>query len=167
MKNKLVNAFNQVRDIPYKIPVSLGENDCCCSGKHMLLKKAFENLGYECRYRVCSFRWSDLKLPKGVCEAQHDDNSTHVYLEMKIDGEWKNIDATWDSGLSGVFHVNEWDGENDTEIAVPIMDLLSDEKSHEIMTNENIEVIRDDLKKNGEFYKAFNKWLEECRRLGN
>lgn len=163
MKKQLISIFNQIRDIPYKIPTTIGEADCCCSGKHIMLKKEFEKLGYECKYRVCSFKWSDLNLPSELAEITHGDNSTHVYLEVKIDNEWKNIDATWDKGLSGIFNINEWHGEFDTQIAVPVIGLFSYEESENIMANDDTEIVENDLKKNGEFYIAFNNWLIKNR----
>lgn len=163
MKKTLISIFNKIRDIPYKIPTTTGEVDCCCSGKHIMLKKEFEELGYECKYRVCSFRWSDLNLSNDLNRVAHENNSTHVYLEVKIGNEWKNVDATWDRGLSCILPVNEWNGESDTKIAVPVVELFSDEESVKIMTNDDIEIIKDDLKKNGEFYIAFNNWLIKNR----
>lgn len=159
MKRQLVTIFNQIRDIPYKIPTSIDEVDCCCSGKHVVLKKEFEKLGYECKYRVCSFKWSELNLPSELYEVPHQDDSTHVYLEIKINGEWKNIDATWDNGITKILPVNKWDGESDTRIAVPVIEFFSDEESDKIMTSEDAEVVEKDLKTNGEFYNAFNSWL--------
>jgi hypothetical protein len=159
MNEQLISIFDQVRDIPYKIPISIGEKDCCCNGKHIMLKKAFENLGYECRYRVVSFKWSSLNLPSELYKISHEDDSTHVYLEVKIGGEWINVDATWDRRLSKVFKINEWDGESNTQIAVPVVKLFSHKESDDIMADNNEESIREDLKKNGEFYKAFNGWL--------
>jgi len=55
-----INAFEQIRDIPYRIPMSLDEVDYCCSGKALLLKNKLESLGFQVRYRVCRFRWSEM-----------------------------------------------------------------------------------------------------------
>lgn len=51
----IISTFNQIRDIPYNIPVSLKEEDCCCSGKNKILKKTLEKEGYKVRYHICSF----------------------------------------------------------------------------------------------------------------
>lgn len=162
----LVAEFKKIRDIPYKIPLSLKEQDNCCSGKAEQLYKIFKQGGYEIRYRVCTFRLSDLNLPKEIQEIPHDDESSHIYLETKINGEWKIIDATRDKGLKGVFNINEWDGKSDTEIAVPVIECLSPEKSLEYIKQASTpETIISDLKVNGEFYKAFNEWLEKERKI--
>lgn len=92
--------FNKVRDIPYRIPLSINEKDNCCSGKHTLLLQELTKLGYECRYKVCSFNWDTLALPDKLFALPHENKSTHVFLEVKIDNDWKTVDATWDKGLS-------------------------------------------------------------------
>lgn len=158
-----VEAFRTVRDMPYRIPLALGEKDVCCSGKHKLLKDLFEKQGLEVRYRVCTFLWSSIDLPEKVSNVHHDDNSTHVWLEVLINDEWIIVDATWDYDLKNIFHVNEWDGKSNTEPAVKPIEVFSSQKSADIMNNESDEDVLNDLKINGEFYKAFNVWLEEQR----
>ena len=119
--SNIAQIFNQVRDIPYKIPVSPKEKDCCCSGKHKILKKLLENLGYKVRYRVISFKWSSINLPKILLDIPHNDLSSHVYLEIFIENKWINMDVTWDSDLKNVFIINQWNSKNNV-IAVPIIE---------------------------------------------
>jgi hypothetical protein len=159
----IIEAFKTVRDVPYRIPVSLGEKDVCCSGKHKILKDLFIEQGFEVRYRVCSFLWSSIDLPSEVSNIPHDDLSSHVWLDVLVDGKWVIVDATWDIGIRNIFQVNEWDGKSNTEPAVKPIEVFSPQKSADIMNNESNEDILNDLKVNGEFYKAFNVWLEEQR----
>ena len=163
MNDALIQHFNQIRDIPYRIPLSLQESDHCCSGKSIQLKALLEKEELEVRFRVCEFNWSDVKLPLRVIQVPHDNTSTHSYLEVLIDGKWKNVDPTWDRGLQSIFPIAEWDGVHDTIIAVTPTSTYDLEKSREIMEHSSNEAIEDDLKKNGEFYKTFNLWLEEAR----
>ncbi len=149
--------------MPYRIPLALGEKDVCCSGKHKLLKNLFEKQGLEVRYRVCTFLWSSIDLPGEVSKVPHHDLSSHVWLEVLIDGKWVIVDATWDIGVKNILHVNEWDGKSNTEPAVKPIKVFSPQKSTDIMNNESDEDTLNDLKINGEFYKAFNVWLEEQR----
>jgi hypothetical protein len=161
--NNLQKVFIEIRDIPYSIPLAYGAEDRCCAGKH---KKFFEILkkdGYDVRWRVCSFKWSAMSLPKNLLIIPHDDNSTHAYLEIVVDGEWKKVDATWDKFLKRILSINEWDGISDTKIAVPVILTYSPEESLSIMEDEGREIVEADLKVNGSFYKAFNNWLEEAR----
>jgi hypothetical protein len=162
MKN-IIEAFKTIRDMPYKIPLALDEKDVCCSGKHKMLKDLFAKKGLEARYRICSFLWSSIDLPEKVSRIPHNDNSTHVWLEVFINNKWVVVDATWDSGLKKIFHVNEWDGRSNTEPAVKPIEIFSPQKSEDIISGESDEDIVNDLEINGEFYKAFNGWLKEQR----
>ena len=149
--------------MPYAIPLALNEKDKCCVGKHKMLKDLLAKQGFEVRYRVCTFLWSSINLPKSVSNISHNDHATHVYLEVMIDGDWIVVDATWDIGLKDILPVNKWDGKSNTEVAVKPIDIFSPQKSADIMNNENKEDTLNDLKRNGEFYKAFNHWLNEQR----
>lgn len=159
----IIDLFNSIRDIPYRIPLKWGEQDDCCSGKHNRLRKALVGKGYEVRYIVCVFLWSDLNLPKELEEIPHENDCTHVYLEVLLNNKWVILDATWDKGLEKVLAVNEWDGKSDTVIAVKPTQTFSPEKSARIMADQNEDVINKDLEKNGKFYEAFNNWLIEIR----
>lgn len=161
--NHLQKVFIEIRDIPYSIPLSYGAEDRCCTGKHKKLFEILKKDGHDVRWRVCTFKWSDMSLPENLMAIPHDDNSTHAYLEIMIDGDWKKVDATWDKQLKNILPVNGWDGMSDTKIAVPVISTHSPEESLSIMKNENKEILEADLKINGSFYQAFNNWLEEIR----
>lgn len=164
MNKNLVEAFREIRDIPYRIPLSAHETDDCCSGKANRLMRVCKEAGIEVRYRVCSFQWSDLGLPDALQQIPHENDCTHVYLEMLIEDHWVVVDPTWDCALEGLLPVSTWNGETDTVIGVPVRDVFSLEESLRIMNESNVDkVIEDDLKKNGAFYKAFNEWLELYR----
>jgi hypothetical protein len=163
MEKGFTQVFNEIRDIPYRIPLSSSEEDFSCTGKNEKLLQYLVKENYQVRWRVCTFKWSSLGLPQNVLEVSHDDNSTHAYLEVKIDQTWKKVDATWDKGLAGILPVNQWDDSADEEIAVPVVSTFSAEESKVIMESENREVVEDDIKINGNFYQALNLWLEEVR----
>ena len=162
-KEKAIKVFEEIRDIPYRIPLTAIEVDHSCSGKHMLLKKELERLGYTVRHRVCSFRWSSVDLPIEVTRVPHEDASTHSYLEFKKDDIWIPVDATWDQAISSVLSSNSWDGESATPIAVKANVFFSPEESEQIMTQISEKEVESDLEINGQFYAAFNDWLAEVR----
>ena len=161
--NPIQELFVQIRDILYRVPLTSEEEDLCCTGKHKQLKKLLEDEGLQARWQVCTFKWSDIKLPLEVSSVPHEDDCTHAYLEVFINSSWKTVDATWDKGLSAIFPINEWDTISETPIAVPVLSIFSPEDSAEIIAKEDKEAVEADLKINGEFYKAFNYWLEETR----
>ncbi|MFA6184723.1 MAG: hypothetical protein WCT51_04830 [Candidatus Shapirobacteria bacterium] len=160
---EIVDIFNQIRDLPYKIPITSKEEDFCCSGKTISLKNILEKKGYRVRYRVCSFSWNSIDLPSEVLKISHENLSTHVYLEILIDNKWIIMDATWDPKLKKFFHINDWNNKDNNQIAVEPIETFTIEKSLDIMEKTDEKEIVDDLKINGEFYQAFNNWLEEVR----
>jgi len=161
----VIDYFEFVRDIPYKIGTVVGEPDYSCSGKHKILYRLFQSVGVKARYRVCEFLWTDIKLPKRVKKVRHENLSTHTYLEVhdRKKGVWVTVDATWDKGLSKVFSVNEWDGKSDTSLAVKPKKIYSPKQSKKLVEGESIEDVRKDLEAHGNFYKAVNEWLERIR----
>ena len=159
----LIETFETIRDIPFRIPLNKSEEDNCCNGKVIRFKKILDKNRYESRYRVCEFYWSEVNLPKELLSIPHADLSTHVYLEIKIDGNWVNVDPTWDKGLKTILPVNEWDGKSNTAIAVKPTKIYDTEKSAEIMKDESNENLEKELKDSGEFFKALNEWLEVKR----
>ena len=161
----LISLFNSVRDIPYRIPLEWGEEDNCCSGKHKKLLKLLIQNGYKVRYRVCVFLWSSLNISPELEKIPHDNDCTHTYLEIYLNGNWKVLDATWDIGVKNLFYINKWDGKSDTKIAVNPIKIFNPQKSSEIVKNQKEDIITQDLKINGKFYKAFNEWLENNRKL--
>lgn len=160
----LVSLFNSIRDIPYKIPLKWEEEDNCCSGKHEKLFNLLTKNGCNVRYRVCIFLWSSLNFPPELEKIPHSGECTHTYLEIKIGGIWKILDATWDSKLKDIFNVNEWDGKSVTGIAVKPIQIFTSKKSLEIVSNNSKQDMEKDLQINGQFYKAFNDWIERIRQ---
>ncbi|OFY50869.1 MAG: hypothetical protein A2W85_10265 [Bacteroidetes bacterium GWF2_41_31] len=161
---KIIDHFNKIRDIPYAIPLSSSDEDCCCNGKVRKLKELLEQEGYRVRYRVCTFCWSDLSIPEEILNLQKDDIATHVYLEVDIDGTWIKVDPTWDAGLGNILPVADWDGKTDTLLAVASIEVYSVEKSAEIMSDcqsEDVAQNRSDIDVGFEI--AFNAWLEKNR----
>ncbi len=160
----ILDTFNQIRDIPYRIPLTLEEEDECCVGKHKQLFELLKKEGYNLRYRVCTFSWSDLNIPEDIKSLPHDSESTHTYLEIEIDKKWIIMDVTWDITLSKILPVNNWDGTSDTKISVPVKKILSPEDSIKVVKEEeDKDSLINDLRRNKEFYQALNKWLESQR----
>ncbi len=159
-----VKAFEKIRDVPYRIPLNLKERDDSCSGKSDRLFKLLTKTGYKVRYRVCEFLWSSMDLPAVVRKAPHENRCTHTYLEVYINGKWRVLDATWDKGLGSVLHVNHWNGESSTEIAVKPIKTFTPEKSRSAVNAYGTEKeIKADLRENGRFYRAFNEWADMVR----
>lgn len=101
-------------------------------------------------------------LPKAVEKIPHEDICGHLYLGVYIpnEGKWVDVDGTWDRKLTKVFEISAWDGKNNTPIAVKP---LRASKEENISVSDDDISFREDRKINGEFYRAFNEWLEKTR----
>lgn len=144
--------------------MTFNEPDYCCSGKHKILYHLLVSLNLKIRYRVCEFLWSEVGLPEEVKKIFHENLCTHTYLEVFIPKRgWVVVDATWDKGLSKIFHANDWDGKSDTAVAVKPVKIYSPTESKKYVETENADDIINDLRINGKFYNSINKWLEEIR----
>lgn len=166
MNNKIITIFNEIRDIPFNIPTSPTDALFDCAGKSIILRKKLEEAGIKTRFGVCFFYWDDLNLPDNVNKIAHDKDCTHTFVEAFINDKWVKLDPSWDNALSKKFKISHFDGENDTILAVKAIGFFDSEKSQNIMKNQEDDyhnVITDDLARNGKFYEALNKYLEEIR----
>ena len=158
-----IEVFNEIRDIPYSIPLQKGEINNSCSGKVIILKDKLKKLEIKSRFRVVSFKWSEVNIPKKILNKLKTDFSTHVYLEVNIGNTWYNVDPTWDKGLITILPVNKWDGKSHTSIAVPVIGMYSKEESQSIMSEVELKLESKRKSENDEFYKALNIYLQEVR----
>jgi hypothetical protein len=168
-----VEYFEFVRDIPFRLPVSVGDPDHTCLRKAVVLKPLLSSVGFKARYALCRFSWNGLNIPPTLKAIPHED-VTHVYLEVYSEehARWIAVDPTWDKGLSSKLPVSEWDGKNDTAIAVkpterlnPIESQGEFEKFIDMPGIQKwLELPRSSPSKvNGQFYQALNKWVESVR----
>ena len=161
---KLIERFNEIRDLEYGIPLFFGEETYNCSSKSMLLKKFLEENWYKINFRVCNFYWEDLKLPEEILKIQHTKKSMHVYLEAEINWNIIILDSTWDIWLKNIFNIPFWDWISSTEIAVKEISRFSLIDSKNIMENINKEEVEEHLEYNREFYRSINEYLGRMRR---
>jgi len=157
---KAISKFYEIRDIPYHISVSDQEEYNDCEGKNKKLAKALEDLGYKVRFRVGLFYWNVVKLPKEILEIPHNEDCSHFFIEVTLPdkNEWVFVDATWNKELKNAgFIVAEWDGVNQTELAFECYEVLGSEDLRRYLENINYEK---DLKTNGKFYEAINKYCD-------
>jgi hypothetical protein len=157
---RAIEIFNSVRDLTYHCPESKDDVDHRCWGKHRILYDRLKNAGYNVRYRVCEFRWDELKLPKEVSDKAPKELDVHLYLEIELDGKWIILDCSNDKALG---RYNEWDGKSDTNFQVKCKTILSPEESAKIeeYDRKNYDKI---LKDYHELYVALNKFLDKIRK---
>lgn len=160
---KIIELFNSIRDIPYKIPLSLKDKCVDCDKKHQKLSLLLSDAGLKVRFRVCIFLWSDLAIPKHILAIPHREQCEHLYLEALVEGHWIVLDATWDIGLQKILPVNIWDGKSNTELAVKPVQIYEVGEHIRLSHTETNENFVKDIEESGKFYDEFNKWLETER----
>lgn len=164
-----VRLFRIVRDIPYHISTGM-EQDYSCATKPFVLDLLLRSIGLKVKHVLCTFKWEKLGLPKKLLAIPHDSEETHEYLLVFVpeNEKWVKVDPTWDSKIQHPsIPIAKWDGLSDTLIAVPIERIWTPEESEKLITEE--ENMPEDkraeyLKRNSEFFKMFNRWLESQRK---
>jgi hypothetical protein len=176
-----ISVYDHIRDIPYAVvhgrnpetaqEEMLMQNKGSCTAKHTLLSDMFEKLGIGTRYVSHIFSWTDLsrQYPKDLAElALQMPHSDHLFCQAHIDGDWVNVDATWDSALKNSgFPVNEyWNGISDQNTAVKhkteiVHDCLEDRTILKKMMMDNYTPAQNAIQP--VFYARFNEWLDSLR----
>lgn len=161
---KAVERFYEIRNIPYHIALNDREENWQCETKHRMLAKELEKLGYKTRERIGLFRWSEVDIPQEIKDLPHDNESSHLFLEViPPDGrDWVKADCTWNPELKEAgFPISEWDGASSTEIAFDCYDLIPVEKNQEYLDGIDYDK---DMKVNYQIYDAFNKYCDKSLR---
>ena len=179
----MVCAFDRVRDIPYgstgeRRPLQIiRQNQGSCSGKHLLLSRLFETLGFKTRIVTCMHYFNDA-IPPGNAYPPELMNilenerviDFHHYVLLNQAGNWLKVDATWDAGLKPLgFPVNvPWDGKTDTKIAVvPVQ--YYDDTPDLIGLKERLlsQLPPHDRKVRLDFMRYLTQWLESVRNASS
>src|SRR5262245_20479686 len=125
-----IALFERVRDLPYQYPASrdplavLRDRTGSCSGKHYLLGALFRRQGVPVRHMVCTHRFNDspMPFPDHMQELLRKNEilDVHDYLQISVDGQWLDVDATWPLGLRdfGLPTTEDWDGKSSMLLSV-------------------------------------------------
>lgn len=151
MDKEIIEEFNKIRDQPLDVIKNR------CWEKNTKLKEYFDNKGYKAKCKICSFRWSEQKLPVELIELPHEDLDYHLFLSVKINGLKLIVDASNDSFLP---EYNIWDGKTDCKLAVHPLAFI-EENMEEIMGKK---IHNPNSKNQLEFLNKINVFLEELRK---
>lgn len=160
-RKEIVELFEKVQRVPYFLlrhrdsRKLFSLNKGCCAEKVVWLGNKFKSLGLPVRYFLIEFKWEDLPIPDEVLDLKGKGPDYHLAMKTKIDGNWIWIDPTWDPALGKLgFPITEgWDGKNDTLLAVKPLKIKGFEPEDPSDTDLD-----------GEFWNAFNKYLENARQ---
>lgn len=156
----LISIFNSVRDIPFKLPESLEEENNTCWGKHRKLFLLLNQAGQKVRFRVCEFNWKEQKLPEEITNLPHKEQEYHLFLELNVNDKWLVIDCTMDSKLP---KFNTWDGKSDCNLGVKPTKIFTPLESSFLEKQEPFK-FPEIFRQNKEFFKQLNKFYDSLRK---
>lgn len=125
-----IALFEHVRDLPYQYPASrdplevLRRGAGSCSGKHYLLGELFRRQKLPVRHMQCTHRFNDsaLAFPEHMQDMLRKNEivDVHDFLQINVDGQWIDVDATWPLGLRdfGLPVTDDWDGKSSMLLTV-------------------------------------------------
>jgi transglutaminase-like putative cysteine protease len=171
-----VALFERVRDLPYRYPASRDPLEVLrlpggsCSGKHYLLGELFRRLGLPVRHMLCTHRFNDspLPFPEHMQELldKNEILDVHDYLQISVDGNWIDVDATWPLGMRdfGLPVTDDWDGKSPMNLTV-----IPDE--HEEVQGDPAKAKEQSLSKltprqrmlRKQFLEALSQWASELQ----
>jgi len=167
-------VFERVRDMAYNHAASgdpqavLEGKRGSCAGKHLLLAEMFRCLGLQVRHLICTHTFNESPIPFSD-EMQSllrkvEISDVHDYLQLAVDGDWIDVDATWERCLRDYgFPVNdEWDGRSPMLLSITaeeprIADRDPVKLKEEILSH--LTPRQRGLRK--EFLVALDTWVEE------
>lgn len=163
-----INIFNKVMNYSYQIndaktiDALIEQQSGYCVPKARLLYAAYEKLGYQVRVCFIPFRFDMLSISD---EFQHRGlaikNGYHTFIQMIIDDNRIEVDATFHPALKHYFPVNDnWDGISSQQVICPYSELYLSQRQDDESKIKNIlnDVAgRDDI--DNEWIDNFNKWI--------
>jgi hypothetical protein len=174
-ERKHIAAYEYARDIAYGDIGSRNPFDVLkahkgtCSGKHALLKKLLEELGYEVQSWFAKHDFGKFPIAQWPTELQDfkdkDIPDYHDFLKVKVGDDWQTIDAVFDAPLKDLgFPKLEWDGKASMALPVIASDLFPAEGDMEEHKKKLIAGLPEDAQqRRKQFLSAMTKWLDEQR----
>lgn len=171
-KKQLIKTFEEIRDLPYRIPLTKTEiktKDYSCVGKSKMLYQILKS-DYPVRYRFSEFKWKkNANLPHDILKKfKGEDTDYHCYIEIYLNNKWITLDPSLDKKLGKLIPINYWDGKTNTSInfnydrIIPPSTKESDKLEKEAF-NADERIL--EIKKNYIFFKEFNQLFEKIRNL--
>ena len=169
-----ITLFERVRDLAYRYPASrdpaevLRQGGGSCSGKHYLLGELYRALGLSVQHMICTHRFNESPLvfppPMQEMLRKNEIVDLHDYLQIRLDDQWVDIDATWPRGLRefGFPLTEDWDGTAPMLLSVVPEDFAIVEADPEKLKEELLAKLtprQRTLRK--QFLEALSRWVQE------
>jgi hypothetical protein len=176
-EEKLISAYNSVRDIPYggvrtRDPAPdaiLKENRGTGRGKHILLKSLFESMGFEAKAFIAKHNLAKYPIhpwPEVLKEFQGKDiPGFHDFLKVKLNDRWVTVDATFDRSLVAVgFPGQMWDGKSDMKLPIEATEIMEVEGDLFEFSKKMRDALPQETKlERQNFLKTLKQWISENR----
>lgn len=163
MRNDLAQKiFEEIRDRPFRTALYPEKANNCYFKSSELIQK-LTDLGFSMRGRLGEVDWADTPCPPEILKLLPEDAvETHFFPEIRVDGEWKILDPTWNKSFAVKFNLpySEFNRENEScfkihrlydleEQAAYVWTFLNDQQAADIY-----------IKKARPFLSAINEWLD-------
>lgn len=133
-EKKIIRLFEKVRDIRFGSIGSRNPEDVyrankgTCSGKNLLLKELYKEIGVQTKDMICLQRWKDItwfpndrygivKFPDELIHILKEVEVVdfHNYVKILVNNKWITVDVTIDIPLRkiGFYTTEQWDGKSD------------------------------------------------------
>jgi hypothetical protein len=175
------DVFQEIRDIPYMLypelmnswkgALNMLKRNCgSCSPKHFLMARILKKMNIEARLVTFPFLWQaqEIAFPEKLQGFLPElPISYHVACRVRIEDKWVDADATFDPPLKkGGFVVNDWDGENNTQISVVYTGEIvheSEEARSEYVMRMRDSIPDEKKRLEAQFHKQLNAWFRGLR----
>jgi len=154
----VIKSFNDVRDLPLKMPENIRDVDLRCWGKARRLYDLLNSEGLNVRFRVAEFDWTKQNLPEEIVAKVPNKIDQHLFVEAEINGSWACLDPANDSNLP---NSNKWDGKFPCKLCVNHIKTFSVYESERLEKQEKLDY-RNNFEKYKEFYTALNRFLDKA-----
>lgn len=186
-RQKVIKLFEKVRDIPFgragsRDPKDVYEKNIgTCSGKNLLLRELYDEIGLQTKDMLTLHRFNDLvwfpidsyplvQIPTEVKEILNKGPiyDFHNFIKILINGKWINVvDATFDKPLKKYgFIINEnWNGKTDMIMCIVGTTKIWDCGHQGLeMKSKMTALLPENIQRNRLlFLKKLTEWIAELR----
>lgn len=125
-------------------------------------------MGLRVRHMICTHRFNESPIvfpePMQHLLEKNEIVDCHDYLQIDVEGDWADVDATWERGLREFgFPVNEdWDGRSSMPLSVVPEDLAIAESDPERLKEELLSKLTPRQRAlRRQFLEALARWVQE------
>ena len=154
--------FDEIRDKPYRISVSINERADNCYFKSIDLSEKLIPLGYTIRSKLGEMDWHSFPMPENIKTLiPKNVIQRHFYLEIFIDNEWRILDPSLPKSLATNLNLPYSKFGKNNKSCFEMTRIYSPQEQSDYMIDalNNPQVWNEYFEKSQNFLKALNLWL--------